>query len=191
MTAHILLSLIFARSVSRILKPDVFTIVQVRVSNDEAMADKTEKKINIINRKARFSYEFLDTYVAGMVLRGTEIKSIRLGLVNISDSYCIFKKGELYVKNLHISEYIGGNIFNHEILRIRKLLLKKKELLRLEKKVKESGLTIIPYRVFLSERGHAKMEIALARGKKSHDKRHSLKERDDKRDMDRLKKQYS
>jgi len=125
-----------------------------------------------------------------MVLRGTEIKSVRLGLVNMSDSYCIFKKGELFVKNLHISEYIGGKIYNHEILRVRKLLLTKKELQRLEKKVKESGLTIIPYKIFMSERGHAKIEIALARGKKTHDKRHSIKERDDKRDMDRLKKKY-
>ncbi|MCP4120925.1 MAG: SsrA-binding protein SmpB [Bacteroidetes bacterium] len=153
------------------------------------MAKKT-KNTNIVNRKAKFSYEFLDTFVAGMVLRGTEIKSVRLGLVNMSDSYCIFKKGELFVKNLHISEYIGGNIYNHEILRVRKLLLTKKELQRLEKKVKESGLTIIPYKIFMSERGHAKIEIALARGKKTHDKRHSIKERDDKRDMDRLKKKY-
>jgi len=113
-----------------------------------------------------------------------------MGLVNMSDSYCIFVNGELFVKNLHISEYIGGNIYNHEILRVRKLLLNKKELQRLQKKVKESGLTIIPYKIFMSERGHAKIEIALARGKKSHDKRHSIRERDDKRDMDRLKKKY-
>ena len=149
-----------------------------------------QQNINIVNRKAKFSYEFLDTYVAGMVLRGTEIKSVRLGHVNLADAYCIFKKGELWVKNLRISEYIGGNIYNHDVTRIRKLLLNKKELQRLQKKVKESGLTIIPYRVFISERGHAKIEIALARGKKSHDKRHSIKERDDKRSMDRLKKRF-
>jgi len=154
------------------------------------MAKKKVENINIVNRKAKYSYEFLETFVAGMVLRGTEIKSIRMGLVNMSDSYCIFVNGELFVKNLHISEYIGGNIYNHEILRVRKLLLNKKELQRLQKKVKESGLTIIPYKVFTSERGHAKIEIALASGKKSHDKRHSIRERDDKRDMDRLKKKY-
>ena len=154
------------------------------------MGDQTTNNINIVNRKAKFSYEFVETFTAGMVLRGTEIKSIRLGLVNMSDSYCVFKKGELFVKNLHISEYIGGNIFNHEILRVRKLLLNKRELVKLEKKVKESGMTIIPYRIFISERGHAKMEIALARGKKSHDKRQTIKERDDKRNMDRMKKMY-
>jgi len=154
------------------------------------MAKKKVENINIVNRKAKYSYEFLETFVAGMVLRGTEIKSIRMGLVNMSDSYCIFVNGELFVKNLHISEYIGGNIYNHDILRVRKLLLNKKELHRLQKKVKESGLTIIPYKIFMSERGHAKIEIALARGKKSHDKRHSIRERDDKRDMDRLKKKY-
>ncbi|MEZ5008178.1 MAG: SsrA-binding protein SmpB [Chitinophagales bacterium] len=153
---------------------------------------KTNKQdvTNIVNRKAKFSYEFVENFIAGMVLRGTEIKSIRAGHVNLLDSYCVFKKGELFVKNLHISEYIGGNIYNHEVQRVRKLLLSKKELIKLEKKIKESGLTIIPYRVFISDRGLAKIEIALARGKKSHDKRNTLKERDDKRDMDRMKKKY-
>ena len=138
-----------------------------------------------MNRKAKFTYEFVETFTAGMVLRGTEIKAIREGKANLVDSYCFFVQGELFVKNLHISEYSGGNINNHEVQRIRKLLLNKKELERLHKKVKESGLTIIPYKIFLSERGFAKMEIALAKGKKSHDKRHSLKEKDDKRNMDR------
>lgn len=154
------------------------------------MKNNKQENINIVNRKAKFSYEFLETYDAGMVLRGTEIKSIRAGHVNLLDSYCVFKKGELFVKNLHISEYIGGNIYNHEVQRVRKLLLSKKELIKLEKKVKESGCTIIPYRVYLSERGIAKMEIALARGKKSHDKRHSIKERDDKRNIDRMLKKF-
>ncbi len=154
------------------------------------MKANKQENINLINRKAKFSYEFLETFDAGMVLRGTEIKSIRAGHANLSDSYCVFKKGELFVKNLHISEYIGGNIYNHDIQRVRKLLLTNKELQRLEKKVKESGCTIIPYRIYLSERGIAKMEIALAKGKKSHDKRQSIKERDDKRNMDRMLKKY-
>ena len=154
------------------------------------MKKDNQNTINIVNRKAKFSYEFLETFEAGMVLTGTEIKSIRAGHVNLSDSYCVFKKDELFVKNLHISEYVGGNIYNHEVQRVRKLLLSRKELTRLQKKVKESGYTIIPYRVFISERGFAKMEIALARGKKSHDKRQSIKERDDKRSMDRMMKQY-
>lgn len=154
------------------------------------MADKQPHTVNIVNRKAKFSYEFLDTWVAGIALRGTEIKSVREGRVNLSDSYCYFKKGELFVKNMHISEYSGGNRFNHDVLRVRKLLLTRRELDRLEKKVKEAGLTIIPYRLFIGERGMAKLEIALARGKKSHDKRQSMKERDDKRQIDRVKKQY-
>ncbi|MEZ5003755.1 MAG: SsrA-binding protein SmpB [Chitinophagales bacterium] len=154
------------------------------------MKTKQQEVINIVNRKAKFSYEFIEKFVAGMVLRGTEIKSIRAGHVNLSDSYCVFKKGELFVKNLHISEYVSGNIYNHEVQRVRKLLLSKKELTKLEKKIKESGLTIIPYRIFISERGLAKIEIALARGKKTHDKRNTIKERDDKRNMDRLMKKY-
>lgn len=149
------------------------------------MADKESKNINIVNRKARFSYEFLETFVAGMVLRGTEIKAIREGKASLVDSYCIFRKGELWVKKLHIAEYAAGTYFNHEILRDRKLLLQRRELKKLERKVKESGLTIIPYRLFISERGLAKLEIALARGKKAHDKRHTIKERDDRRSMDR------
>lgn len=150
------------------------------------MGKAGENTINIFNRKAKFSYEFIETYTAGMVLRGTEIKAIREGKANLGDAYCYFRKGELYVKNLHISEYSAGNIHNHEVQRIRKLLLNKRELRQLEKKVKTSGVTIIPYKIFISNRGFAKMEIALAKGKKSHDKRQSIKERDDKRSMDRM-----
>lgn len=146
--------------------------------------------VNIVNRKSKFSYEFLETFTAGIVLRGTEIKSIRAGHANLSDSFCAFKKGELFIRNLHISEYVNGNIYNHEVNRVRKLLLNKRELVKLEKKVKESGLTIIPYKIFLSERGHAKVEIALAKGKKTFDKRNTIKERDDKRKMDRMMKRY-
>lgn len=154
------------------------------------MSKQKESGINIVNRKAKFSYEFLDLFTAGMVLRGTEIKSIRSGHVNLSDSYCVFKNNELFVKNLHISEYVNGNIYNHDIMRVRKLLLTKRELSKLQKKVKESGLTIIPYKIFISERGLAKMEIALAKGKKTHDKRNTIKERDDKRNMDRMLKRF-
>ena len=154
------------------------------------MAKEKQNIINVVNRKAKFSYEFLEMFNAGMVLKGTEIKSIRNGHITMSDSYCVFKGDELWVKNLHISEYVNGNIYNHDVNRVRKLLLTAKELTKLHKKVKESGLTIIPYRIYISDRGMAKIEIALAKGKKSHDKRQSIKERDDKRNMDRLKKLY-
>jgi SsrA-binding protein len=154
------------------------------------MSKEVKNAVNIVNRKAKFSYEFVETFTAGMMLRGTEIKSIRAGHANLSDSYCVFKNDELFVKNLHISEYVNGNIYNHDILRVRKLLLNRKELNKWHKKVKESGFTIIPYRIFVNASGIAKMEIALARGKKTHDKRNTLKERDDKRDMDRLMKKF-
>ena len=154
------------------------------------MSDKKKKKakeLEIINRKATFEYHFLSTYEAGIVLQGTEIKSIRQGNVNLRDAYCVFKKGELYVKSMFIAEYKFGNIFNHEARRTRKLLLRRQELRKLEKKVKERGFTIIPYRLYLSERGFAKLEIALAQGKKSFDKRQSIKEKDQKRELSRMK----
>ena len=147
-----------------------------------------EKQIEVINRKAKFEYYFLDEYEAGIVLTGTEIKSIRAGQANLSDAYCVFKKGELYVRNMHISEYKFGTYNNHEPRRIRKLLLSRQELRKLERKVKERGNTIVPYRLYISERGLAKLEIALSKGKKSFDKRASIKEKDNKRDMDRMKK---
>lgn len=153
-----------------------------------AKKKKKEEHINIVNRKAKFSYEFVETFTAGIMLTGTEIKSVRAGEVNLTDGFCQFKNGELFARNIYIAEYRLGNAYNHDVQRVRKLLLKKRELKRLQKKVKESGFTIIPYRLFLSERGFAKVEIALARGKKMHDKRHSIKDRDDKRAMDRAKK---
>lgn len=156
------------------------------------MATKTKKKkskeLEFVNRKATYEYHFIDTYEAGIVLQGTEIKSIRGGLVNLKDAYCLFRKGELYVKSLFIGEYKFGTYFNHETRRDRKLLLRRSELKKLERKVKERGFTIVPYRLYLSERGFAKLEIALAQGKQGHDKRNSIKERDNKRDMQRLKK---
>ncbi len=142
-------------------------------------------KIDIKNKKAFFEFDFLDKYVAGMVLTGTEIKSIREGKVTMNDAWCYFVKGELFVKNLNIAAYDKGTHYNHEPLRPRKLLLTKREKNKLEAKINERGLTIIPFRLFLSDRGFAKLEIALAKGKKSYDKRETIKEREAKREMDR------
>ena len=149
-----------------------------------------KKTVEIFNKKAKFEYHFLLTLEAGLVLQGTEIKSIRASKVNMSDAYCVIKSGELYVNNLHISEYKYGTYNNHEPKRPRKLLVKKIELRKLHNKVKEQGLTIVPYRLFITDRGFAKLEIALAKGKKSYDKRESLKERDSKRQLDRARKDY-
>jgi SsrA-binding protein len=146
------------------------------------------ENISIKNRKATFEYELIERFVAGMQLVGTEIKSIRNGKANLTDSYCQFSSGELLVKNLHISEYEMGTCNNHIAKRDRKLLLNRKELLKLEKKVKESGFTIVPVKLFVNENGLAKLEIALAKGKKIYDKRETLKEKDSKRDMDRMMK---
>lgn len=142
--------------------------------------------INIKNKRASFDYEFIDTYTAGIVLTGTEIKSIRLGKASLVDTYCYFVQGELWVKNMHITEYFYGSYNNHVVRRERKLLLSKKELRKLEEASKNSGFTIVPYRLFINEKGRAKVVIALAKGKKQYDKRESLKEKDDKREMDRM-----
>ncbi|UII26613.1 SsrA-binding protein SmpB [Fulvivirga maritima] len=143
--------------------------------------------INIKNRKARYEYEFIDTYIAGMALKGTEIKSIREGKVNLMDGYCYFSKGELFVKGIHITPYAQGSFYNHETNRDRKLLLKKKELDKIETKINEKGLTLIPSRLFINDRGLAKLEVALAKGKKLHDKRNSIKEKDTKRELEKIK----
>lgn len=152
------------------------------------MAKQKVLNVNITNRKARFEYHFIDTYEAGIVLKGTEIKSIRLGKANINDAYCLFSKGELMIKSLYIGEYDFGTYNNHEPRRDRKLLLHRRELKKLLKRVKEKGYTIVPFRLYLSERGLAKIEIALAQGKKSYDKRNTIKDRENKRNLDRLKK---
>ena len=144
----------------------------------------------ILNKRARYEYELLDTFVAGMVLMGSEIKSIRAGKANLSDSFCAFQNGELWVRNLQINEYAWANRENHETKRARKLLLKGQELRRLEAKTKQKGYTIVPLKIYLSERGFAKIEIALARGKKTHDKRNTIRERDIGREMDREKARY-
>jgi len=143
------------------------------------------KNISIPNKRAKFEYTFLEEYSAGMVLTGTEIKSIRQGKVNMSDAYCIFNGTELFVKNLNIAKYEMGTHYNHEPLRERKLLLNKKELKKLTNKLTDKGLTIIPTRLFIAESGIAKLEIALAKGKKLFDKRETIKERDVSRDYQR------
>lgn len=142
--------------------------------------------VNIKNKRATFDYELTDTYTAGIVLTGTEIKSIRRGKASLVDTFCFFSNGELWVKNMHIAEYFYGSYNNHSARRDRKLLLNKKELKKLEKGTKETGYTIVPVRMFINEKGLAKVVVALARGKKQYDKRESLKEKDDKRDMDRM-----
>ena len=145
------------------------------------------KTVEIKNRKAKFDYEWLETYTAGMQLQGTEVKSIRMGKASIAEAYCYFAGEELFVKNMTISEWSHGNIFNHEPLRERKLLLAKRELDKILKATKDDGITVIPTKVFISEKGWVKMNIAVARGKKNYDKRQSLKEKDAKRDLARLK----
>lgn len=141
--------------------------------------------MEIINRKARHEYHMLQKFEAGLVLKGTEVKSLRAGQANMSDAWCVFEEGELYIKQLHINEYKQASASQHEVKASRKLLLRKAELKKLERRVEEKGLTIIPYRIFFSERGHAKCEIWLAQGKKEFDKRNTIKDRDTKREMDR------
>lgn len=148
------------------------------------------KTANILNKKAKFDYEIIDTYSAGIVLTGTEIKSIRIGKAQIAESFCEFNNGELFAINTYIEEYAFGNQFNHKSRSERKLLLNKKELKKLERDVQTKGLTIIPLRLFTNEKGLAKLEIGLCRGKKTYDKRESLKESDTKRDIDRIKKNF-
>ena len=150
------------------------------------------KAINIKNKKARFEYEILDQFTAGIVLTGTEIKSIRDSKASIAESFCEFnEKEELFAVNMYIEEYAFGTRFNHRPRGNRKLLLNKKELNKLLKQVKNSGLTIVPLKLFINEKGFAKMLIALARGKKLYDKRETLKDRDNKRDLDRVKKNFN
>lgn len=140
--------------------------------------------IVIKNRRASHDYEFIDKIIAGIILTGTEIKSIREGRVNLTDSYCTFRNGEMFVLGMHISEYYWGNLNNHDPVGERKLLLNKKELRKWDRKVKETGLTIIVTKMFINDRGLAKIEIALAKGKKTYDKREDLKKKDHGREMD-------
>ncbi|MDR2025927.1 MAG: SsrA-binding protein SmpB [Prevotellaceae bacterium] len=147
--------------------------------------------IVIKNKRAEFDYEFLEKYTAGIALFGTEIKSIRAGKASLVDSYCYFTGNELYIHGLHISEYWWGNLNNHDPKRERKLLLTRKELNKLHKKTKEKGLTVIASKLYIAENGYAKLVIGLARGKKSYDKRESIKEKDVKRDLKRAERNYN
>ncbi|WP_294177480.1 SsrA-binding protein [Coprobacter sp.] len=142
-------------------------------------------QINIKNKRASFDYELLDTYQAGIVLTGTEIKSIRLGKASLVDTFCFFNNGELWVKNMYIAEYFYGTYNNHQARRDRKLLLTKKELQKIQRLSKESGFSVIPTKIYINDKGLAKIIIAVAKGKKVYDKRESIKEREDKRQMDR------
>lgn len=147
-------------------------------------------QINIKNRRATFDYEILEKYVAGIQLAGTEIKSIRNGHAGLVDSFCFFSRNELWVKGMRVSEYFYGTFNNHQPDRERKLLLQRKELNKLQRKLKENGLTIVPLCIFINDKGFAKLEIALAKGKKEYDKRETLKEKDSKRDIDRVRKSF-
>ncbi|WP_457616923.1 SsrA-binding protein SmpB [Lutibacter sp.] len=151
-----------------------------------------QKKINIQNKKARFEYEILDRYTAGIQLTGTEIKSIRESKARITESFCEFnEKGELFVINMFIEEYLYGHAYNHKPKSERKLLLNKKELKKLRKEVQNVGLTIVPLRLYITDKGWAKLDIALCKGKKNYDKRESLKDRDNKRNLARIKKNFN
>jgi len=145
-------------------------------------------KVHIKNKKASFEYFLIEKFIAGIQLTGTEIKSLRENKANITDAYCSFDKGELYVRNMHIAEYTYGTYMNHEPKRDRKLLLNKRELRKLFNKLKEQGITIIPTLLFINEKGLAKIEIALAKGKKLYDKRETLKTKDAQREINRQKK---
>jgi len=151
------------------------------------MSDRFKQNINIKNRQAFFNYEIIEKLVAGMVLSGTEIKSIREGKVNLQDGYCYLNKNEIYVKGISIMPYTEGSYLNHETSRERKLLLKKSEIKKLVVKIEHKGLTLIPTRLFINERGLAKLEVAVGKGKKLHDKREGIKERDIKRELSRVK----
>ncbi|KOY52579.1 SsrA-binding protein SmpB [Polaribacter dokdonensis] len=151
-----------------------------------------QKKINIQNKKARFEFEILDKYVAGIQLTGTEIKSIRQSQARITESFCEFnERGELFIVNMYIKEYMYGNHFNHKPKSERRLLLNKRELRSLKKDVEAKGNTIVPLKLFINDRGFAKLEIALAKGKQTHDKRNVIKDRDNKRDLARIKKGFN
>lgn len=152
--------------------------------------EKRKSNVNIKNKRATFDYIISDTYTAGLVLTGTEIKSIRESRASLVDTYCTFINNELWVKNMHVAEYFYGSYNNHSTRRDRKLLLDRKELRKLAQIAKVPGFTIVPVRLFINERGLAKLVIGVARGKREYDKRESLKERDDKREMDRIRRNF-
>ena len=158
--------------------------------NKEQQERRRKSPVQIRNKKASFEYFFVDTFTAGIVLTGTEIKSIRAGKASLVDSFCYINKGEMWVQGMNISPYFYGSYANHEASRPRKLLLTRKEIRNLEAESKTPGFTIIPTLIFIDEHGRAKVDIALARGKKEYDKRQTLKEKEDRREMDRARKHY-
>ena len=158
--------------------------------NKEQLELRKKSPIQIKNKKASFEYFFVDTFTAGLVLTGTEIKSIRLGKASLTDTYCYIINGEIWVKGMNISPYFYGSFANHEAKRDRKLLLNKREIMKLAEADKMPGYTIVPTLVFIDQKGRAKMDIALARGKKEYDKRQTIKDKQDKREMDRAVKHY-
>ncbi|HYW96777.1 MAG TPA: SsrA-binding protein SmpB [Bacteroidales bacterium] len=149
-----------------------------------------QNRINIKNKRAYFDYEILEKYTAGLILTGTEIKSVRTGKVSLGDSFCYIKEGEVFVKNMNIAEYKFASHYNHDPNRDKKLLLEKQEIRKLLRKTRETGLTLIALRLFISDRGYAKLDIALAKGKKLYDKRESIKQKDNKRQLDRMQKHH-
>ena len=164
--------------------------MRVAISSGNKMAKLKKNPREIVNRKARFEYQLMDSFEAGLALKGTEVKSIKLGNANLSDAYCLFENGNLTLKSMYIAEYEYGTTNNHETRRDRRLLLRKNELKKMERRVTEKGMTLVPYRLYFSERGFIKLEIFLAMGKKSFDKRETIKDRQNKRDLDRIKKEF-
>lgn len=150
-----------------------------------------QKNINILNKRAKFEYEIIDRYTAGIQLTGTEIKSIRMSKASIAESFCEFHNNELFVINMYIEEYTFAGHYNHKPKSERRLLLNRKELNKLQKEVKNTGLTIVPLKLFINDNGWAKLDIALCKGKKLHDKRNTIKDRDNKRNLDRVKKDFN
>lgn len=158
--------------------------------NKEEQEIRKKSPVQIRNKKASFEYFFVDTFMAGIVLTGTEIKSIRMGKASLVDAYCVIINGEMWVKGMNVSPYFYGSYSNHESKRDRKLLLTKREISRLQEALKQVGYTIIPILVFIDENGRAKVDIALAKGKKMYDKRQTLKDKEDRREMDRAFKHF-
>lgn len=152
---------------------------------------KNKHTAEIVNRKVKFEYFILQEFEAGIQLKGTEVKSLRAGNAHMNDAFCSFENDELYIRNLYISEYEMGTVYNHEPKRTRKLLLRKPELRKIAKKVTEKGMTIVPYKIYFNDRGFAKIMIILGQGKKTYDKRNTIKDRDSKRNLDRMKKQFN
>ena len=156
------------------------------------MAKKAKSKsISISNRKARFEYELFEVFTAGLQLQGTEIKSLREGNANLAEAYCYVQESEVWITGMYIAEYSYGSYLNHEPKRLRKLLLNKKEIHKIDSALQDVGITLVPLKLYINAKGWAKIEISLARGKKLHDKRHDLKSKDDKRQMDRVLKDFN